>query len=184
MLQLYKALIRPHLEYANQAWAPHLLKDITAVENVQRRATRMIPGLKALSYEERLRQLKLPTLAYRRLRGDMIELFKMVTGAHDRLLTEGLLQFSTEGRTRGHSFKLMKTRCRLDIRKYSFFHRIIDPWNSLPPTVVESPSLMTFESRLDRHWRHLLIQYDFRAGVSPWFVQQVSATTAQSQLSQ
>ena len=52
MLQLYKSLVRPILEYANQAWAPHLQKDIEAIENVQRRATRMIPGLKDKAYPE------------------------------------------------------------------------------------------------------------------------------------
>ena len=70
---LYKVLVRPHLEYANQIWTPHLIKNITAVENVQRRATKMIPGLRDLEYEQRLFKLRLPTLAYRRLRGDMIE---------------------------------------------------------------------------------------------------------------
>ena len=71
-LLLYKALVRPHIEYANQVWAPHLKKHIVEIENVQRRATKLIPGFKNLSYEERLRRLNLPTLAYHRLRGDMI----------------------------------------------------------------------------------------------------------------
>ena len=82
-LLLYKGLVRPHLEYANQVWAPHLRKDITALENVQRRATRQIPGFKELSYQERLSRLKLPTLSYRRVRGDMIEMYKILTGKYD-----------------------------------------------------------------------------------------------------
>ena len=61
-LKLYKALVRPHLEYANVIWHQTKIKDITAIENVQRRATKYLPSLKNLSYEERLQKLKLPTL--------------------------------------------------------------------------------------------------------------------------
>ncbi|XP_076030414.1 uncharacterized protein LOC143018713 [Oratosquilla oratoria] len=86
---LFVALVRPHLEYANQVWSPHLVKDIEMVENVQRRATRMVPELKGLSYEERLRRLNLPTLAYRRARGDMIETYKILTGKYDGDCTPG-----------------------------------------------------------------------------------------------
>jgi hypothetical protein len=80
---LYTALVRPHLEYANQVWCPYLKKHIEAIEIVQRRANKHIPGLSSLSYEDRLRKLKLPTLAYRRSRGDMIELYKILTGKYD-----------------------------------------------------------------------------------------------------
>ena len=75
---LFTALVRPHLEYANQVWCPHLVKDIEAVKNVQRRATKLVPRLKDLSYEERLRTLNLPTLAYKRSRGDLIETYKIL----------------------------------------------------------------------------------------------------------
>ena len=60
----------PHLEYGNSIWCPYKIRDIEAIEAVQRRATRQLPGMKDLSYEERLRKLKLPTLVYRRARGD------------------------------------------------------------------------------------------------------------------
>ena len=83
MITLYRSLVRPHLEYANQVWAPHLIKHITAIENVQRRMTRMIPGMKDLSYEARLKYLKLPSLSYRRLRGDVIEMYKIITHKYD-----------------------------------------------------------------------------------------------------
>ncbi|XP_072039474.1 uncharacterized protein [Amphiura filiformis] len=77
---LYKTLVRPHLEYANCVWSPFLQKDITAIEKVQRRATKMIPSFRELPYEMRLRRLNLPTLAYRRLRGDMIQVYKIMHG--------------------------------------------------------------------------------------------------------
>ena len=61
---LFKALVRLHLEYASSVWSPYKKKDINSIENVQRRATRMLPQIKNLEYEERLRKLKLPTLKY------------------------------------------------------------------------------------------------------------------------
>ncbi len=73
-LKLYKALVRPRLEFSNAVWSPFLVKDFTLIENVRRRATRLLPGFKAEDYTTRLRNLNLPTLVYRRLRGDMIEL--------------------------------------------------------------------------------------------------------------
>ena len=72
---LYKAIVRPHLEYCIQAWRPYHKKDIDKLERIQRRATKMIPELRDLSYENRLFQCGLTTLQTRRLRGDQIEVF-------------------------------------------------------------------------------------------------------------
>ena len=83
MLRLYTSLVRPHIEYANPIWSPRFIKDVTVVENVQCRATKMIPELRDLSYEERLKALNLPTLAYRRTRGDMIETYKILNDKYD-----------------------------------------------------------------------------------------------------
>jgi len=73
---LYVCMIRPHLEYGNVVWHPRFKKDMNLLDNVQHRATRMMPGFRNLSYEERLRRLDLPTLTYRRFRGDAIETYK------------------------------------------------------------------------------------------------------------
>ena len=77
---LYKAIVRPHLEYCIQAWNPHLRKDIDMLEKIQRRATKLIPGLRDLRYEERLKKCGLTTLETQRLRGDQIEVFKILNG--------------------------------------------------------------------------------------------------------
>jgi len=82
-LLLYKSMIRSHLEYAQTVWSPHKVKLIEALEKVQKRATKILPGLRHLSYSQRLQKLHLPTLVYRRARGDMIEVFKILHGYYD-----------------------------------------------------------------------------------------------------
>ena len=77
---LYKAIVRPHMEYCIQAWKPYRKKDRDKLERIQRRATKMIPELRDLNYESRLLQCGLTTLETRRLRGDQIEVFKIKNG--------------------------------------------------------------------------------------------------------
>ena len=103
-LLLYKALVRPHLEYANMVWNPYKMKHVVALENVQRRATKQIPGFKNMSYEDRLQKLKLPTLAYWRKRGDMIETYKITSGTYDTTIPPLFQQHpDVTMETRGHS---------------------------------------------------------------------------------
>ena len=78
-LPLYKCLVRSHFDYAVSVWDPYKVKHITDIEDVQRRATKLIPEIKQLCYPERLKKLNLPTLAYRRIRGQMIEVYKIIT---------------------------------------------------------------------------------------------------------
>ena len=80
IIPVYKTIVRPHLECFIQAWRPYRKKDIDTLERIQRRATKIIPELRYLNYEERLKECGLTTLETMRLRGDKIEVFKMLNG--------------------------------------------------------------------------------------------------------
>jgi ribonuclease P/MRP protein subunit RPP40 len=100
LLKLYKSLVRSHLEYCVQAWRPYLKKDIELIEGVQRRATKLIKSLKDETYENRFKKLHLTSMETRRLRGDLIEVFKMFKGM-DNLDVHKFFQL-TNAPTRGH----------------------------------------------------------------------------------
>jgi hypothetical protein len=159
---LYKAVVRSHLEYAQAVWSPYKLKHIDALEAVQRRATKILPSLRHLSYSERLKKLSLPTLTYRRARGDMIEVFKMVQGIYDAKSCP-LLTHSSYLATRGHQHKLFKKSCHTGTRKNYFTYRIVDMWNSLPVGVINASSVNSFKNNLDKHWRDENFVFNHRA---------------------
>ena len=112
LLQLYRALVRPHLEYCVQFWCPYLRKDVLAIEGAQQRFTRLIPGMAGLSYEERLSRLGLYSLEFRRMRGDLIETYKILTGL-DRVDSERMFPMMGESRTRGHSSRIRENLLEL-----------------------------------------------------------------------
>ena len=124
IVPLYKAIVRPHLEYCIQAWRPYRKKDIDKLERIQRRATKMIPELRDLSYESR---------GYEDVDRNMF--FKLKEGS----------------RTRGQKAALVKEQCRLDMRKYAFLQRVINEWNKLPNDCVNASSVNMFKHRIDRY---------------------------------
>ena len=121
MLLLYKSMVRPHLEYAVQAWCPNKISDIKLLEGVQRRFTKCIPELNKLPYEMRLKKLNLTTLETRRIRGDLIEVYRIMNGI-EGIDWKLLFSKAPYDGTRGHTMKLEKNVMHLDIRKY-FFHK-------------------------------------------------------------
>ena len=147
---LYTVYVRPHLEYCIQAVGPHMVQDLQTLEKVQRRATRLVMGFNGLSYEERLRKLKLTTLKERFERGDFIETYKLLT----RKLKIDPTQFfqeNVQGRTRGHPLKLKVRRAKRVIRAKVFSNRIVTTWNKLPPAVVSAASTNQFKNKLDKY---------------------------------
>ena len=148
---LYKTFVRPMLEYAPQIWNPHLSRNIEALEKVQRRATKMVPELKDLPYDQRLVALKLFPLKDRRLRGDMIATYKMMEGLIDINYDKIIPLKEVPGiMTRSHSKQLKGTNCNTVWRKNFFTQRIVRPWNELTKETVESSSIDIFKERYDK----------------------------------
>ena len=83
-LPLYRSIVRSHFDYAVSVWDPYKIKHISDIEDVQRRATKIIHEIKNLNYPERLRKLKLPTQSYRRIRGQMIEVYKIINNIYNK----------------------------------------------------------------------------------------------------
>ena len=163
--KLYTTFVRPHLEYAQSVWAPHLHKFIDMIEKVQIRATKMVDGLGSLEYSERLRKLDLPTLVYRRARGDMIEVFKHMHIYDPDSLPHHCLQLQQHA-SRKHDFQLVWRRPRDGVRGpqcNSFYHRIVTSWNDLPTNTVKATSIDGFKNALDDAWMEAPFKFDFKA---------------------
>ena len=152
MKRILTSMIRPRLEYAAVVWSPHAKKDITKLERIQRVATKMVPELSELTYEDRLREMGLPTLQDRRERGDLITLYKILNGI-EKLDEQNMEMEEKTRQMRGHSRKIRKSRCLKDTKKYSFSHRIVDTWNGLKEEVVTSTNIHKFKEMLDI-WRY------------------------------
>lgn len=148
---LFKGIVRPMLEYGQVVWSPRYAYLTQEIENVQRRATKLIPGFNNIDYEQRLQRLNLPSLENRRLRGDLIEAFKYIRGYY--AVDNKLFELSNVGITRGHQYKVKHHYSRLDVRKHFFTNRVANTWNKLPADIVSADSINTFKNRLDRHWK-------------------------------
>ena len=151
-LKLYPSLVRTHMEFAVQAWSPQLIKDITILEKVQKRATRLVPEIRDLDYQERLVNLGLTTLVERRRRGDLIEVFKIMHGFDD-LKRSQFFKLKSEVhhyQTSGHDYCIFHKQFRNTIRGGFFDIRIIKDWNSLPKEIVNCKSISSFKRELDR----------------------------------
>ena len=147
MIYLYKTLVRPLLEYCQQAWSPVYKKDIQKVEKVQRRFTKMINGLKTLPYEERLKKCNLLSLEKRRARADLLETFKIHSGETD-VDPKALFTHYNNSKTRGHAKKIFKKHTHLVIRKNFYSQRIISPWNKLEEECIAATNINNFKSKI------------------------------------
>jgi hypothetical protein len=115
---------------------------------MQIRATKLVSSIKHLNYEKRLKKLKIPTLKYRRMRGDLIEVHKIINNNNIDVdctlnLHQGL------GTTRGNRYKLHQGQVKYNLRIYFFTDRVTQRWNSLPDEVVGANNINIFKRKLD-----------------------------------
>jgi len=146
MSTIYRCLVRPHLEYCVQCWSPTPRHGnwelILSIEKIQRKFTRLVNDIGTLSYGARLKELKLTTLAERRIRGDLIETFKIVGGLVN--YGQNLFKVSVSGMNLvSRGIKVSKSR------KDFLGERVINYWNDLPNYVKLSTSVDMFKSNLE-----------------------------------
>ena len=148
MVKAFVVYVRPVLEYCSEVWSPSYLSDIERVESVQRNFTRRIVGLSGCTYVGRLSECKLESLELRRLKKDLLLVYKMFNGRFNVRFTD-FFTVAYSGSTRGHSLKLYPKLSCTDRALNSFAFRVVNVWNSLPSSVIESSSVNLFKSRLD-----------------------------------
>ena len=163
MLPLYKSMVRSNLEYANVVWSPYTKKNINLIENVQRQYTRKIFGLKNLPYEERLKALRLPSLTYRRLRGDLIEMYKIIHNIYDPITKSCLFSMVPDSSItrKNNSLNITKVRTHKNPFKYFFSNRINCIWNYLPNHIVNANNLNIFKNKIDAHYRAIMYKINW-----------------------
>ena len=153
--RLYKVYVRPHLQYCSSAWSPYPVADKDLLESVQRRAVRMISNLSG-TYEQKLKMLGMSTLEENRVRGDMIEMYKMMTNKNKLDYSEWFkLDVTREGasNTRGNSGYLNveePPKSNTNVRKFSFSQRCPGVWNNLPDNVKQATTVNGFKAAYDK----------------------------------
>ena len=147
-LKLYKSLVRPHLEYGNIIWNRLLKKHSISIEKVQRRATKILKQCKHLTYQERLEYLDLHSLKGRRLRGDLIETYKMFNGFTD---TDPFKFFekSKTDITRNSENKVFIKDWRIKKIKNVYSYRVAPYWNALTSDIKNAQTTNHFKNLLD-----------------------------------
>ena len=159
--KLYTTIVRPHLEYAQAVWSPRLKKNINILENVQIRATKIVDGVVYLDYPERLKKLDLPTLVYRRARGDMIEVFKHLHTYDRKTLPHHFCRHDRPSRIHDHQLVTINPKDGTrGLQTNSFYYRVIRTWNNLPRIVVNAGNINSFKCRLDKAWNNIPSKYN------------------------
>jgi len=149
LLKAFITYVRPLLEYATPVWSPYMLTDIYKIESVQRSFTKRLPGLNNLPYTKRLEVLGIDSLEIRRLRYDLVFVYKILFGLVDLNFSD-YFTLRTSSITRGHGYKLFLDYSRLNIRKHFYSERVVPVWNNLESNVINFSNIKCFKSSLLR----------------------------------
>ncbi len=137
--------MRPHLEFAVPSWCPWLEADKEVLEKVQRRAIKMVSGLKSNTYEGRLRELGLTTLEERRHQADMVQTYKIVTGKDKETWFKSVTETGRPTRSAADPLNLRPQASRLEIRRHFFSQRVIEDWNKVPANLKQAKNVKCFK---------------------------------------
>ncbi|CAH8657915.1 unnamed protein product [Dicrocoelium dendriticum] len=149
--RLFVSIIRPMLEYGTPAYCPITRGEVEKLERVQHVATRLIPNLRGMSYEDRCKKLGLYTLSYRRLRVDLIMTHRILHLGDYPMLRQ-LLHLRTQSCTRGHRYKLIVPDLKRVAHQLCFERRVVNVWNDLPQHIVEANTVSKFKMLLDQQF--------------------------------
>jgi hypothetical protein len=152
-VRLYKQYVRPHLEFAVQAWSPWTEADKECLEKVQRRAVSMVSGLQEREYEERLKEVGLTSLAERRHRADMQMVHKIMkneNGLSSTTWFEKAQNARRATRITADPLNIKPNTGRLEIRRNFFSIRVIDDWNRIPKDIKNKPTAPSFKKAYAR----------------------------------
>ena len=161
LIPLFKSMVRTPMEHAGVVWSPYKKKHINILEKIQKHFTKFMYGMKNLTYHERLTKLKLPSLEYRRFRGDLIETYKILHSLYDPLTTKSLLTVDSQTITRSNGLKLKKVRTNYKQYQMFFTNRIPTHWNKLPRDIVTANSLNQFNNKIDTHFKGIMFTTNF-----------------------
>ena len=142
---MYKLYVRPHLEYCVELWSPRFVGDISKMEKVQNKMTKLLHHGNILTPQERNNVLGITSHEQRRLRGDLINMFKNINNP-------SFFTLRNNERIRGNDKTIIVPPSNSVIKKHSFVARSVSNWNSLPNYVVNSQDLNEFKRNIDRYF--------------------------------
>ena len=146
-LRLYAQYVRPHLEFASPAWSPWTEADKSCLERVQRKAVGMVSGLKGDTYQERLQELGMVTLAERRHQTDMLQVYKVLNGKDKVMHSEWFVKTASGERVTRSAADPLNLRVpapRLEVRRHFFTQRVPEHWNRVPPALKSAATVNAF----------------------------------------
>jgi len=150
LVKAFITYVRPLLEYNTYIWSPSDIGSINKIERVQRRFTKRIPSVSHLSYIDRLKVLDLELLEYRRLKSDLIMMFKIVHNLVD-VDRDALITINSSSITRNSYLKIFKPSSISTVRSNFLCIRCINPWNFLSEQTRSSPSVSCFKNNLSKY---------------------------------